>query len=93
MSWNPNDRDKHSESNVNSLFKRRFPRYRSPGESWYLPIWGIFDAWPEKITSGYRTRRCRSHCLKFLLIAATEKDFGFRRIILRNRGDFKDQPF
>ena len=29
MSWN--DRDKDSESNVNSLFERRFPRYRSRG--------------------------------------------------------------
>ena len=29
MSWN--DRDKDSESNVNSLFKRHFPRYRSRG--------------------------------------------------------------
>jgi len=29
MSWN--DRDKDSESNVNSIFKHRFPRYRSRG--------------------------------------------------------------
>ena len=29
ISWN--DRDKDSESNVNSLFKRRFPRYCSRG--------------------------------------------------------------
>ena len=47
MSWN--DRDKDSESNVNSLFKRRFPRYRSHGIFNFFNTWGIFDFWLEKL--------------------------------------------
>ena len=47
MSWN--DRDKDSESNVNSLFKRRFPRYRSRGIFNFSNTWGIFDFWLEKL--------------------------------------------
>ena len=47
MSWN--DRDKDSESNVNSPFKRRFPRYRSRGIFNFFNTWGIFDFWLEKL--------------------------------------------
>ena len=56
-----------SESNVNSIFKRRFPRYRSRGicnsllEAYLTPTW-------KKITSGYRTIRSGSHYLKFLIV-------------------------
>ena len=62
MSWN--DRDKDSESiNVNSIFKHRFPRYRSRGtfnsllDTYLMPS-------GKKISSGYRTRRFRSLLLK-----------------------------
>ena len=47
MSWN--DRNKDSESNVNSLFKRRSPRYRSRGIFNFFNTWGIFDVWLEKL--------------------------------------------
>ena len=62
------------------IFNSLLEAYLTPGE--------------KKNTSGYRTRRSRRHCLKSLIIATTEKEyFGFKRIILRNRGDFKDQLF
>ena len=69
MSWN--DRDKDSESNVNSLFKRHFPRYRSRG---------IFNSLLEEyLTNGDEWRKkllpvilldapARSHCLKSLIM-------------------------
>ena len=53
MSWS--NRDKDLENNVNSLFKRRFPRYRCRGIFNSL-LEAYLTQWRERITSGYRTR-------------------------------------
>ena len=54
MSWSY--RDKDLENNVNSLFKRRFPRYRRRGTFNSL-LEAYLTQWREKkITSGNRTR-------------------------------------
>ena len=93
MSWN--DRDKDSESNVNSLFKRHFPRYRSRG---------IFNSLLEEyLTNGDEWRKkllpvilldapARSHCLKSLIMRTVRWMRCTVYLSLRPWGLFLESP-